>query len=284
MIEVVSGSAYVGVGSTAGTDAGGYFVGIDTNGSYWLATSIANVLSHTYQLNGSLGNVSPNSWHTLHVNLTSTTLTAGLDGTQLFTSPVASRAGAVAIGAGGYYGVQFDNFRLAAVRSDGPTPAPPGPGPAPAPAPAANCIAPATEQYLQIFGCAANSTDAHQSWNTATRPGGAVVFQLEANPSLCVVPAPAHGTKQCSGQCLVLGSCTDAVVFVPDAHQRFITNGTMCLDVDLGRNTDYRVELYACNRKNGGGRNEQFEFDEATGILSSLWFGSMTSCVAVCGH
>jgi len=68
------------------------------------------------------------------------------------------------------------------------------------------------------------------------------------------------------------------------AGQKFATAaGKQCLDVDLaGGAKSYRIELYACNDKNRGGENQMFTWDEATGILSPAWFGTMGSCVSVC--
>lgn len=91
--------------------------------------------------------------------------------------------------AGGYYGVQFDNFALKAVRGAGPAPRPPGPspGPAPAPPPATGCAAPAAGQHLQVYGCSTNATDSHQAWKELPAGGGGVKFQLAADPALCMV-------------------------------------------------------------------------------------------------
>ena len=55
----------------------------------------------------------------------------------------------------------------------------------------------------------------------------------------------------------------------------------VCLDVD-GKSPTTRVETVACNDDFHGGLNEQWDFDQATGIVSSRLFGSETSCMMAC--
>ena len=147
---------------------------------------------------------------------------------------------------------------------------------------------PVAGQHLQVYGCSTNATDSHQAWKElpAGGSGGGIKFQLAADPALCIVPAAPHGSVRCSGTCLVLGPCGEAPAFVGSGQKFVAAGGKQCLDVDLagGATKSYRIELYACNDKNGGGKNQQFTWDEATGILSPAWFGTMGSCVSVCQH
>lgn len=263
----------------------------------------------------------PGSWHSVGLRFTPAPdyqLLGTLDGAALFARPQpdGSATGAACLGAAGYYPVQYDNFTVkAAGSSHGPPPSPPGPGPsppAPAPAPATGCTAPRAGQNVQVFGCAQNATDAHQAWQFAEAAAGGSRIQLASNPALCMTTAAAAAAAtlranasagqirgagaaaaapgkppECSGDCVVLGPCDGAPRFQPSPssnRDRVLPSLAECLDVDLGPGHDYRVELFRCNTVNAGGRNQQFEFDQATGILSPLWFGSMQACVAVCGR
>ena len=112
---------------------------------------------------------------------------------------------------------------------------------------------------------------------------------------LCAVQATGNCT---SNECLVLGSCAQAVDFRADGTDKKLhvrsDSQQRCLDVDVGgRSTSaavadsgdalaYPLELSKCNGAFKGGINQQFDYDEATGILSPLMFGSEISCVVVC--
>jgi hypothetical protein len=43
------------------------------------------------------------------------------------------------------------------------------------------------------------------------------------------------------------------------------------------------LELYSCNDEFHSGTNQQFDYDQATGIFSPRVYGAEESCVVVCG-
>ena len=99
MGESRAGSAYVGVGLTGiTTDAKGSLFGVTTNGSYFVAGSVADVYHGTFQHTGAVPTVTAGSWHTLRLNVTAARLTGWLDGAQLFSVTPGSARGAVGIG------------------------------------------------------------------------------------------------------------------------------------------------------------------------------------------
>jgi hypothetical protein len=56
-----------------------------------------------------------------------------------------------------------------------------------------------------------------------------------------------------------------------------------CMDVDAKHSLGgHSIETYGCNSAFDGGKNQKFQFDPATGELSSAEYDTMTSCVSVC--
>ena len=193
----------------------------------------------------------------------------------------------------------FDDFNVLGTRGTSPTPAP-GPGPLPPPPPRTGCAPSITSgQRLYVGGCAANSTEAHQSW--IVHASGNIA--LTAEPKLCIgrdssstssananANANANAAGKCSGECLALVPCagSNALDFTRSSQGKYevSTNGkatSECLDVDAVASDLGGLELYQCNNKYRAGANQRFDFDEATGIFSSELYPSEASCVVVCG-
>ena len=224
-------------------------------------------------------------WRNLTLDAGVDTVTGTLDGVRLFSLPRSAPGmsgvgvhGAACVGIDGYYAARFDSLRVRAAGRSAPTPAPAPPTPAPPP-PATKCKEIAPGQRLRLAGCGANSTDEHQSW--ILRPDGALGTRARPELGLCAVVA-ASGS--CSGACLELGPCDGGVSFAPLASDSklHVRNDTRCLDVDEADTSTNALELYTCNNAFHGGLNQQFEYDEATGILTSKMFASETACVIAC--
>jgi hypothetical protein len=139
--------------------------------------------------------------------------------------------------------------------------------------------------------------DRVQAWkfNTDSRDAGVGTISLAAAgfESLCLHMAGSG----CSGKCVSVGPCATApkwrydstttkkVVLIGSTDDANANVDAQCLDVDMGRHAGidyYKVDVYKCNDKFDGGKNQQFDYDQATGILSSALFNSMSTCVMAC--
>ena len=98
-----------------------------------------------------------------------------------------------------------------------------------------------------------------------------------AAASAFVVAAPPTPTLQSAAAALV----EEPGAAPPSGAHGAAGAGDVCLDVDATAPT-IRVEAYACNDDFHNGDNERWDFDQATGIVSSRLFGSETSCMMAC--
>jgi galactosylceramidase len=301
-----SGSVYIAtrwVGSD--THGAGYLFGLDVDKQAWyLAPSIDAVKAASgksgdaskYLAHGSMA-ITLNTWYSLALTIADSSVSGAVDGKQVFgptAIPQSTKHGNAALGAGQYNHVQFDNV---AIRATQLTPGPsPGPGPGPKPGPPAppaptKCDDPVSGTAVHVRGCEQDPKDRVQAWTFNGNQNGVGTISLAAKgfTDLCL---HAEGAG-CAGKCVSVGDCATAPKWRFDATtaKKIVLVSTdemaakpQCLDVDMrpGGGASYDVDLYTCNDAYEGGKNQQFDYDEATGIISSALFNSMSTCVMAC--
>ena len=251
-------------------------------------------------------------WRSLELNVTASgRASASVDGVSVLTSFDISRAvpprGSTGIGTGQYGSTYFDSLSL---RAEPATPAPPpGPKPLPPPDPPKNgtCDHVRAGSPINVRGCQSDPKAPSQSWTF--HANGSIGLSSKGVEDLCL--ALAQPSSGCSGTCVELAPCATAPIWKrgasggaeeakivlqrpsvashaqPSSAQSVEestmvpTSNDVCLDVD-GVAPTTRVEAYPCNDAFHGGNNERWDYDEATGIISSRLFGSETSCMMAC--
>ena len=294
-------------GST--TSPPGLLFGIDVDASRWfLAPSLAVLKarnSHQYLAHGALPAVKQAGrkleWRQLQLNVSARGEASGsIDGTPVFTamdlSTVAPAHGSVAIGSGQYSPVYFDRFSVSAAQVK--PPPPPGPKPLPPPDRPKQGTCDADKlgvgSPINVRGCQTDPKAAAQSWTFYAN--GTIGLATPPLAHLCL--ALAKKSSKCSGTCVELALCASAPTWkrgasggdqddklILQAQPRTVEAGNagsdLCLDVDAVASMT-RVETYDCNNNFHLGDNERWDFDQATGIVSSRLFGSETSCMMAC--
>ncbi len=308
MIEE-SGSAYIATRWVGSDTAGkGFLLGIDIDKQLWfLAPSVEVVKARTGYLTQGHMAVSKGTWYTLSLTIdASHSISGTLDGKPLFEPraiPAGTPNGNVALGTGQYNHVQFDNVAVRAT-SLAPTPAPPpAPTPAPPPEPPApsKCTDPKSGTDVHVKGCLSNPKDRVQAWHFNQPSDGTIALAAKGFDQLCLAVSTETG-HGCSGKCVVLGSCSSApkwqfdsttsnkIVLVTTQNPANTSavywpdDTPQCLEVDLNAPPSgyYNIDLNDCNDDHYAGQNQMFDFDQATGIVSSELFNSMATCIMAC--
>ena len=289
------------------TDATGIFFGIDNDDNSWfLAPSLASLAARNRSLYMAHGVLPPARagggamiWRALGLNVSASGLASGtIDRVTIFSAvDVASKAparGSVGIGTGQYSRGYFDRLSLSAAAASPPPPPRPKPLPPPDPPKNGTCDKVSTGSPVFVRGCQSDPKAPSQAW--VFHPDGTIGLAAPPLAHLCLTPT--RKASGCSGVCIEMAPCATApswrrgssatgkaklvLVHTATIEVGSVARTDVCLEIDAAPSSPIRVDTYACNNHFHGGDNERWDYDQATGIVSSRLFGSETSCMMAC--